>query len=106
MKRAIIPIALLLGLFAGPGSAVAAPPAPIEQTTSTLDCPGFQVDADVTGKMKVIDAPLAAFPQSRPLKLLTLVGVASTATLTGPAPTSKTVSFSQNGSIRIPLTWN
>jgi hypothetical protein len=38
MKRAIIPITLLLGLFAGPGSAVAAPPAPIEQTTSSLDC--------------------------------------------------------------------
>lgn len=98
MKRALLPVTLLLAVFAGSGSAVAAPPTPIENTTETLDCPGFQVEAVYTGKMKVIDAPLPSGTKKR-LKLFTSVGANSTATLTGPAPASKVVSFSLNGSI-------
>lgn len=98
MKRVLIPIAFLFALFAGSGSAAAAPPIPVEPTTETLDCPGFQVDAVYTGKAKWIDAPIASGTKKR-LKLFTGVAAASTATLTGPAPTSKVISLSLNGSI-------
>lgn len=98
MKRALIPVTILLGLFAGSGSAAAAPPTPIEQTTDTLDCPGFKVNAVYTGKIKVVDAPVTSGTKKR-LKLFTDVGAASTATLTGPAPASKVLSISLNGSI-------
>lgn len=101
MKRLVTPVALAIGLFAGPGAAVAAPPTRIEPSFQQFDCPGFKIDAQITGKMKAIDAPLSSSSSSQPLKLLTLVGAASTATLTGPAPASKVVRFSQNGSIRI-----
>jgi hypothetical protein len=105
MKRLITPVAIAIGivLFAGTGPAIASPPTPIEPSSHQFDCPGFIVDAVITGKMKEIDAPLSSFPKSQPLKLLTVVGAASTATLTGPAPASKVLSFSQNGSIRIAL---
>jgi hypothetical protein len=102
MKRALLPIALTVGvgLFAGTGAAVAAPPTPIEPTTVKYDCPGGTIDAVVTGKMKVIDAPVSSV-NKKGGKLLKVVGAASTVTLTGPAPASKVMSFSQNGSLSI-----
>lgn len=98
MKRALLTVSLLLATFAVSGAAAAAPPTPIEQTAETLDCPGFQVDAIYTGKTNVIDAPIPSGTQKR-LKLFTSVGANSTATLTGPPPTSKVLSFSLNGGI-------
>ena len=101
MKRVLIPIALLFGLFAGSGSAVAAPPTPVEQTTDTLDCPGFQVEAVTTGKIKVIEQFPHHYNGSKLLRFYSNVGAAITITLTG--PTSKVVSYPLNGTIQVAL---
>ncbi|MCI9870446.1 hypothetical protein [Arthrobacter humicola] len=57
MKRLIKPLALALGigLFAGTGVAVAAPPIPNDTTPFQLDCPGFQIDVQVSGSSKSKD---------------------------------------------------
>jgi hypothetical protein len=39
MKRLITPLTLAIGLFAGTGAAVAAPPTPNDPSPTTLDCP-------------------------------------------------------------------
>jgi hypothetical protein len=105
-KRLLTPVALAIGLLAGTGSAVAAPQGPQETVSQQFDCPGFTVDAQSTGKFKDIESPSQSSPDSRPTKLLTLVGAASTVTLTGPAPASKVVHFSQNGTIRVAIASN
>ena len=104
MKRTLIPVVLLLGLFAGSGSAAASPPTPLEQTTDTLDCPGFQIDAVYTGKAKLIDEPISNGQTF--LKFFKVMGAASTATLTGPAPASKVVHYSLNGPVKMGLDLN
>lgn len=102
MKRALIPIALLLGLFTGPGSAAAAPPTPIDPpTVESLDCAGFQVTAVTTGKVKVIEQFPHHLNNSKVLRFYTNVGAAITITLTG--PTSKVVSYPLNGTIQVGL---
>ncbi|MCX6498268.1 MAG: hypothetical protein NTU93_05630 [Arthrobacter sp.] len=108
MKRALAPIALAvgIGLFAGTGAAVAAPPTPNDRTTETLDCPGFQVDAVYTGKAKVIDQSVHDHAGQTFLKFFKNVGAAGTATLTGPAPASKVLHYSLNGTIKMGLDLN
>lgn len=103
MKRLITRLALAvgIGLFAGTGSAVAAPPTPNDTSTTTLDCPGFQVEAQATGWSKVIDQFPNNFNESKPLKFYSGTSAASTMTLTGPAPASKVVSYSLNGTVRL-----
>lgn len=100
MKRALISVAILLGLFAGSGSAVAAPVAPVYPTTETLDCPGFQVNAVYTGKTKVIDVIPKNWNLDKPVRFYTNVGAAVTVTLTGPAPASKVLTYQLNGTVR------
>ncbi|SKB33826.1 hypothetical protein SAMN05660473_00179 [Arthrobacter sp. 49Tsu3.1M3] len=104
MKRALIPIALAVGvgLFAGTGAAVAAPPTPLDPTAETLDCPGFTVEAVTTGKTKVIDQfPHHLVDPSKDLRFYTNVGADVTITLTG--PTSKMVRYPLNGTIQVAL---
>jgi hypothetical protein len=106
MKRLIAPLALALtlgmGLFAGTGAAVAAPPTPEGTSTDTLDCPGFQVEAQSSGSYKFI-LQLHHLHDSKPYMLWTETGVASTMTLTALTPTPKTVSYSLNGSRKTAL---
>jgi hypothetical protein len=106
MKRVLIPIALLFGLFAGAGSAAAAPPTPVDSTTETLDCPGFQVHAAYTGKVKVIEMLHRNFNFDKPIRFYTDVGAAVTVTLTGPAPASKVLTYPLNGTIRVAFDFN
>lgn len=101
MKRALLPIALVLGLFAGTGSAVAEPLTPVGPTTEMLDCPGFQVETLTVGKIKVIEQFPHHLNGSKLLRFYTNVGAASTITLTG--PTSKVVSYTLNGNIQVAL---
>jgi hypothetical protein len=99
MKRALIPVVVLLGLFAGSGAAVAAPPTPV-QTTETFDCPGFQVEAQTTGKAKVLDKfPHHLVDSSKPMKFYTNLGADVTMTLTALTPAAKSVSYKLNGTI-------
>lgn len=97
MKRALIPIPLLFGLFAGSGAAVAAPPIPEVRSTETLDCPGFQVEGQFSGSYKFI-LQLHHIHDSKPYLLWTETGVDSKVTLTALTSTPKTVSYSINGS--------
>lgn len=107
MKRVLLPIALVLGLLAGMGSAVAAPPIPVDPTTETLDCPGFQVEAVTTGKAKVIDMfPNRNLNFEKPVRFYTNVGAAVTVTLTGPAPASKVLTYPLNGTVRLAFDFN
>jgi hypothetical protein len=101
MKRALIPVALVLGLFAGTGSAVAASPTPVDPTVETLDCNGFQVEAVTTGKAKVIEQFPHHYSGSNPFRFYTNVGASITITLTG--PTLKVVSYPLNGTIQLVL---
>jgi hypothetical protein len=98
MKRLLITVALALGigLFAGTGSALAAPPVPNDPSPFQVDCPGFQVTAQLTGSTKTI---YARHPSRNPnlVKLWKEVGIATTVTLTGPAPASKVLRYNING---------
>lgn len=102
MKRALIPITLLLALFAGSGPAAAAPPIPEGTSTEILDCPGFKVEATFSGSYKFI-LQLHHLHDSKPYMLWTETGVASTVTLTALTSTPKTVSYSINGSRKTAL---
>jgi hypothetical protein len=105
MRRLIAPLAplaLVIGLFAGTGSAAAAPPTPNDTTPFQFVCPGFTVDAQVTGKSKLTDW-LRPFPASKPIPLYTETGAATTITLTSVTPFPKTVRYSINGSRRVAL---
>ncbi|QDY89259.1 hypothetical protein E7Y32_02795 [Arthrobacter sp. UKPF54-2] len=97
MKRALLPIALILGLFAGPGTAAAAPPIPEGTSTDTLDCPGFQVEVQSSGSYKFI-LQLHHFNVSKPYMLWTETGVASSITMTSLTSAPKSVTYSLNGS--------
>lgn len=102
MKRALIPVFLLLGLYAGSGPAAAAPVTPVEPTSETLDCPGFQVDAVYSGQMKVLEKfPHHIVDDSKPMKFYTNVGADVSVTLTGRVPSSKSVTYKLNGTIRL-----
>ena len=79
MKRLITPVALALGigLFAGTGAAVAAPPTPNDPSTIQFECPGFAVNAQATGSSKpasssitlTIRSPTCFGPKQVPLPL-------------------------------------
>jgi hypothetical protein len=99
MKRLIAPLtlAVAIGLFAGTGAAVAAPPISEGTSTDILDCPGFKVEATFSGSYKFI-LQLHHLNDSKPYMLWTETGVDSTVTLTALTSTPKTVSYSLNGS--------
>ncbi len=80
MKRWLAPLALAVGLAAGAGSAVAAPnpPGPVDPTAFPLDCPGFQVTAELTGKAKLINLPGGRQKITAPGQKVTLTGPSGT----------------------------
>jgi len=102
MKRVLIPIAFLFALFAGSGSAAAAPPIPEGTSTDIVDCPGFRVEAVSSGSYKFI-LQLHHLDESKPYMLWTETGVASTMTLTSLTSTPKSVTYSLNGSRKTAL---
>lgn len=99
MKRALLPIALLFGLFAGTGSAVAAPPTPNDPSTVQFQCPDFVVNATATGSSKTI-FQLHHINDSKPYMLWTDTGAATTVTYTSVTPTPKSVTYPLNGTKR------
>ena len=108
MKRALIPIALAVGvgLFAGTGAAVAAPPIPNDTSPFQLDCPGFQIDVKVIGssKSKYIDFIHPSPPSE--IRLFAVTNASTAVTLTGPAPASKVVRTALNGTVRWAFDFN
>ena len=61
MKRWSISLAMVAGLVASGGGAVAAPPEPVDEDPFPLVCPTFVAEAEVTGKAKTIDLPGGRF---------------------------------------------
>jgi hypothetical protein len=105
MRHLIAPLALVIGLFAGTGSAAAAPPTPNDPSTIQYDCPGFKVDAQGTGMSKTIDRWLHPYAADRPEPFYTSTGAATTVTLTSVTAAPKTVTYSVNGTIRLSIQW-
>ncbi|WP_026538717.1 hypothetical protein [Arthrobacter sp. 9MFCol3.1] len=108
MRRALLPIVLLLALFAGTGAAVAdpptaGPPTPNDPSTVQYQCPGFMVNATATGKSKVIDWAFWPAAPSKPLPVVTITGAATTETFTSVTATPKTVTYQLNGTYRVAL---
>ncbi|MHA7287204.1 hypothetical protein ACX80I_13075 [Arthrobacter sp. MDT3-44] len=96
MNSRLAPIVLAAGLVAGAGPAVAAEkpnvPAPyptepfVLQDAFGFDCPGFDVTAQLTGKIKTIDLPGPRTIEISPGAKVTLTGVSPTGE-TGPTVT-------------------
>jgi hypothetical protein len=86
MKRWLAPITVAAALSASAGPAVAAPatPVPVDQTPFTIACPTFNLQAQLSGK-----AGTVVLPGDR----VALTGPNLRITLTGPAPTLKTVTY-------------
>jgi hypothetical protein len=102
MKRLIKPLALALGigLFAGTGVAVAAPPIPNDTTPFQLDCPGFQIDVQVSGSSKSKDIEFLHPSPPTQIRFFADTNAATTITMTGPAPASKVFRTAVNGTVR------
>lgn len=92
MKRWLAPIALAAALAAGSGTAVAAPPTPVDPGSFTLDCPTFSVTAQVTGKGKTITLPRNRLIAVSPNFRITLTG-----------PSGKTVSYVITGATHVTI---
>lgn len=99
MKRVLIPIALLFGLFAGSGSAVAEPPTPNDPSTVQFQCPDFMVNTTATGASKITFPPFH-FRDYKPIPLYSATSSAATVTFTSVTPTPKSVTYGLNGTKR------
>lgn len=103
MKRALLPITLLLALFAGSGSAAAAPPTPNDTSTEQFQCPDFVVDATATGSSKVTYWFGRPYPVSKPIPFYSATSSAAKVTFTSVTSTPKTVTYQLNGTKRAAL---
>jgi hypothetical protein len=92
MKRWLAPLTLAAALAAGSGTAVAAPPTPVDPRPFPLDCATFSVTAQLTGKGKTI-----TLPRNR------LIAVSANFRISLTGPSGKTASYVINGSTHVSI---